>query len=284
MARDISLIQSQILDNIAADTVLGPLLTSTSKRAIFRLLSFVVAVAINMLEQLIDIFKTEVETIVASAAPGSTNWIQDRVLKFQYSTINPQIIQLVNFAPVYPSVDPTLRIISRCSVTTDLANSVVVKVATGEPPAALSGPQLSALQSYLNEIGDAGIQYVAKSLSADLVFIDAEIFYLGQYGSGISVAVIDAINAFLATNSQTNFNGKIKVSDLEQTILDVPGVTDVLLRNVSARDSATAFGSGTFLVLNNQVVSRFWNTVSGYIVEETTAGQTFADTLIFIPE
>ena len=126
MARDISLIQQQMLDAIAADTTLGPLLTSTSKRAIYRLITFIVAVAINMLEQILDLFSAEVESVAAKAAPASASWLQDQILKFQYSATNPQIVQLINFAPQYPSVDASLRIVSRCSVTTDLSNNVTV--------------------------------------------------------------------------------------------------------------------------------------------------------------
>ena len=67
MARSVSLIQQQMLDNIAADATLSTLLTSTSKRAVYRLFTFIVAVAINALEQLIDIFTASVEATAAAA-------------------------------------------------------------------------------------------------------------------------------------------------------------------------------------------------------------------------
>ena len=117
MARQISEIQQQMLDNIAADSTLGSLLTSTSRRAIFRLFTYIVAVAINALENLMDIFTANVESIVAVAAPATPAWLQDQVLKFQYSATTPQVIQLIDFAPAYPVVDETLRIISHCIVT-----------------------------------------------------------------------------------------------------------------------------------------------------------------------
>jgi hypothetical protein len=281
MARPISLIQQQILDYIAADETLGPLLTSTSKRAIYNLLSYVVAVAINILENLMDIYQAALEAIAASAAPASGSWLQAQILKFQYSADVPQIVQLINFAPQYPVVDSSLCIVSRCSITTNLANSVLIKVATGNPPAALSSDQLAALQSYVNVIGVAGVTYQVQSLSADLLYVNAQVFYQGQYGSGIQQAVITAINTFL---SQLPFNGRMRISDLEEAIRQVPGVTDVLLMNVQARSATTTFGAGTFLVSANQVASRYWDTVAGYMIGENTGGNTFADTLIFIPE
>lgn len=281
MARPIALIQQQILDYIDADETLGPLLTSTSKRAIYNLLAYVMAVAISILEQLWDAYQKVLEAIAASAAPGSGPWLQAQIFDFQYSADVPQIVQLINFAPIYPVIDASLRIITRCSITTNLANSVLIKVATNNPPSALTSDQLSALQSYVNQVGVAGITYQVQSLSADLLYCNAQVFYQGTYGSSIQLAVITAIDTFL---SQLPFNGRMRVSDLEEAIREVPGVTDVLLMNVEARSATTAFGSGTSLVSANQVASRYWDTVAGYMVQENTAGNTFSDSLVFIPE
>lgn len=281
MARQISEVQQQMLDNIAADTTLGPLLTSTSKRAIFRLFTYIVAVAINALEQLIDIFTLSVESTAAKAAPATPSWVQDQVLKFQYSATTPQVVQLIDFAPQYPTVDETLRIITRCSVTTNLSNSVLIKVATGEPPAALSAPQLSALQSYINQIGIAGVAYSVTSEISDKLFVQANVYYLGQYSAVIKANVVAAINAYLAA---IPFNGQMKITDLEDAITGVEGVNDVVLVNVRARANGTAFGDGSFLVQNQQTIGRLWATIAGYIVGETTSGNTLNDSITFIAE
>ena len=281
MARSINDIQQQMLDAIAADTVLAPLLTSTSKRAIYRLYTFIVATAIASLEQLMDIFSTQVQTLVSAAAPATPTWLQAQILKFQYSATTPQVIQLINFAPAYAVVDATLNIISRCSVTTTLSNSVIIKVATGTTPAALSAPQLSALQAYVNQIGIAGVNYSCVSLSPDQLFVQANIYYQGQYSSVIQANVIAAINNFLAA---IPFNGQMKISDLENVIRSVTGVNDVVLVNVVARDNGTAFGSGNYLIQAQQTVGRLWSTIAGYIVSETTSGQTLTNSLTFIAE
>lgn len=284
MARTTDEIESQILDNVAADTTLGPLLTSSSKRAIYRLWAFIQATAIEMHEQLIDIFTANVESVAAMAAPSTANWLQNQILNFQYSPTNPQIIQLVNFAPQYPVVDPTLLIISRCSVTTSLSNQVVLKVATGNPPGPLSSPQIAALTAFLNPpngIGVAGINYIIQSLAADQIYIQANIFYQGQYSSVIQVNVIAAITAYLAA---IPFNGVVKLSDLEGAVKAVAGVNDVVFQNVSARAASVGFGSGTPLVVNQNEMSRIYATVAGYIVGETTGGQDLPNTLTFTAE
>src|ERR1700753_1852304 len=106
MARSTATIQQQILSNIKADTTLGPLLTSTSKRAIYNLLAFIMAVAINVLEQLIDIFTANVEAVAAGSAPATIAWLQAQIFKFQYSATSPQVIQFApGFAPYYATVD-----------------------------------------------------------------------------------------------------------------------------------------------------------------------------------
>jgi hypothetical protein len=281
MARQISEIQQQMLDNIAADSVLSPLLTSTSKRAVYRLFTYVVAVGINALEQLMDIFTADVEAVAAAAAPATPAWLQDQIFKFQYSATTPQVVQLINFAPAYPVIDETLQIITRCSVTTNLSNSVIIKVATGEPPAALSSPQLSALQSYVTQIGVAGVVYNVISQASDKLYVQANVYYQGQYSAVIQADVIAAIENFLAA---IPFNGQVKITDLEDAITAVEGVTDVVLVNVRARADGTAFASGSYLVQNQQTISRLWGTVAGYMVGETTTGNTLNNSLTFIAE
>jgi hypothetical protein len=288
MARTISTIEQQILDSITADATLSPLLTSTSKRAIYRLFAFIVAVAINLLEQLMDIFTADNESTAAKAAPATPAWLQAQIFKFQYSDTTPQVIQFIDYAPAYPTVDTTLQIISRASVTTTVANQVQIKVATGATPAALSGAQLDGLKAYINPpngIGIAGITYNVTTAEADKLYIQATIYYSGDYSAVIQANVKAAINNFLAVQSDVNhFNGKMKLSDLELAIRNVEGVNDVVMVNVKARPDAIAFASGTYLIQSQQVLSRQWSTVSGYIVAETTVGSTLDDSLTFVAE
>jgi len=278
MARTIEQIQAGIIADIQATPELAEA-NSTSRRAIWRLFSYVQASAILLLEQIIDVFTTENDVKISKAIPATASWLNAKVFEFQYSATNPQIIQLQNFAPVYPVIDASLRLISRCSVVTTLSNQVIIKVAKQEPPIALTSGELSSLQSYVNQIGIIGVNYNCQSLTSDKLFIEAEIYFDGQYSTVISGTVINAINTFL---SQLSFNGVLKVSDIELAIRNVIGVNDVLLKNVKMRSDATTFANGTFLIQNNTVISRIFPTVSGYVVGETTSGSTFTDKLTFI--
>lgn len=283
MARSIDQIQAEIIASKDAQPELAAF-NSTSKRAIWRLWTYIVAVSIAVLEQLLDVFTTNVETIVSASAAASTLWIQSKMFAFQYDATTPQIVQLIDTIPQYPTVDKTKQIITACSVTSDISNLVNIKVAKGSPLAALSSLEKSSAQGYINIIGMAGINYNVISLNPDKIYIDAAIYYQGQYAAIIQSSVIAAINSYLEALSKTNFDGSLKMSDLEAVIRNVAGVNDVVLNNVRGREDTVVFAAGIDLILGTAVLQRQWNTVAGYIVEETTSGKTFADTLTFIAQ
>jgi len=278
MARTIEQIQASIIANIQNTPELAEA-NSTSTRAIWRLFSYVIAVSILLLEQIIDVFKTENETALSQAIPNTASWLIKKIFEFQYSATNPQIIQINNLVPSYNVVDASLRIITRCSVVTTISNKVTVKVAKSEPPVALSVAELGALQGYINALGVAGVQYNCISQDADRVYIAADIFYDGQYSSTIQGTVINAIQLFL---SNLSFNGQLKISDLELAIRTITGVNDILIKDIKVRDSFTTFANGTYLIQNKTTISRLFPTIAGYIVEEDTTGQTFTNSLNFI--
>lgn len=294
MAESVEEIQAAMIADIAAQPdltykdkngITRNITTNTSKRAKWRLWTWVVAAAINTNEQNTDQNIADTETAIASAIPGTKEWLAQKIFEFQYSTTIPQIIQLINLIPAYPIVDPTLRIVTRCSVITTNNNQCLIKVAQQEPPTAFDDPMIAALQAFIDRIGTPGVNYKISSTLADKLFLDASIYYQGQYSAIIQANVIAAINTFLANlSSVQNFNGKLQLSDLESLIRSVPGVNDVILNNVRARQDDTPLIDAAYMVQTQTWISRQWPTIAGYIVEETTAGNTFADSLTFIAQ
>lgn len=287
MARSVSEINSYIVDALVSNfAAIGITINPTlwSKRNLMRALCYTVAIAHALMEQLQDVFMSNIEAVVATAAAASPKWVQAKMREFQYSDTNPQVIALINTVPVYPTVDPTLQIITACSVTSDISNVVAVKVAKGNPFVALTSPEKSSAQGYINTIGVAGIQYEVISLNPDNLYIAADIYYQGQYASVIQANVIAVINQFLQDHSVYNFDGKLKMSDLEQTIRDIAGVNDVVLKNVRGRADTDLFAAGIDLILGTAVIQRQWSTIAGYIRSEVTVGKTLADSLTFITE
>jgi hypothetical protein len=279
MARTIDQIQQEIILAKEATAELAGL--SNSRRATWRLWTRIVATVQSYSEQLSDVFKSEIETLLSKGAPSTPLWIQDQVRKFQYDATNPQVLTMDNFAPKYTIVDETLRIVTRCSVKTDFSNVVNVKVAKSDVPEPLDNSEKSALQDYVTMIGTAGINYLVSSSESDKLYIEADIYYRGQYSAIISDTVKLAISDFL---KNIPFDGKLLLSDLEIAIKSVAGVKDVLLKNVYARKDVTLFASATKLIENNTIVLRGWDTIAGYIVTETTSGYTLNDSLTFISQ
>lgn len=281
MAQTAEYWQNKMLVQVLATPALSTM-TSPSMVAIFRLLFFIVGTCINMFEQVLDIFKYEVEEIAAEAVPGTDSWVQNEVFKFQYSATTPQVVQLVNFVPGYATIDNTLKLASRCSVKTQPTNKVVsIKVAKSEPPAPFSAPELTSLRSYLDKISFAGVQYSVVSLNPDKLYIVGNVYYDGAYAAVISANVVAAINAYL---SALPFNGIIRVNKVIDAIQSVAGVTDVTINDMALRAHATLFANKTFLVQGYDLIFNKYPTTAGYIVEETTGGADFATNLTFIVE
>jgi hypothetical protein len=278
MARTIAQIQAQILAEKANQPALSGL-NSPSRTSIYNLWSFITAVAINLQEQLWDVFKTNLETDISQAPVGTDGWVQAQCFKFQYDATTPQIITLNDFVPSYNPVDITKQLITRSSVLTLPSRIVSVKVAKSEPPQALAAPELAAFQGYLSEIAFSGVQINAVSYPPDQMMIAATINYNGLYAGSIQSSVIASINNYM---KNLPFDGNIVLSQLEIAILATPGVTDLVFNNVALRSYSVPLALATYLVQANTELLRSSGTFSGYVIPETTGGYDLASTLIFV--
>lgn len=281
MARSIALIKSQLVEAKQAEASLSGL-TSTSQTAVWNLWLYINAVAINVFEQLQDAFKIELEGIAKYAIPNTDAWVQNKTLQFQYDATNTQVIQLVDLVPTYPTIIPAYQIISRCSVYTDYNRICQIKVAKNNPPVALSGGELTALQSYWGVCGNAGLEYNIISATSDKVEIVASVYYDAQYQAVIQASVNQALTNFLAS---LPFDGILSVSKIEDVLQAVSGVKDIKLQAINCRRNSASYGTGTVLFnLSTGTNALNYLTYAGYIVEEDTASHTFTDTITYIAQ
>lgn len=291
MAREISIIQQAIIDSLVAKgadagEVINP--AEWSDYDYRQLLTYADAVGIATLEQLWDAFRVNVEAEVAIASPQTGAWIQAQMYKFQFDASTPQIVQFdaTYFAPAFPTVDTTKQIIKYCTAVPGIYGTYKVLVAAQVDglPVDLDTTypgSLAAAQSYANLLDAPGITVNVITGDSDKLSIEADIYFQGGYSAVISPTTIAAIQTYLRT---IPFNGVVLLSNVELAVKALPGVNDIVFRNVQARADGTAYGSGTNLVLGGTTVARKWNTVAGYIEAETTTGHTLADTLNFIAE
>ncbi len=289
MARSIPEIYNAIIaekENQTSLNVYGPAgdsfetflsdLTSQSKVAIWRLWVFIFSCAQYVHETFWDIKQAEIEEVVSKAAVGNFPWLQDFIFRFQYSETTPQVIELIDFVPTYPVVDPSLRIITACSLRQNTNMLIEAKVARGEAPnlQPLTADQILMLQGYLDRGGFAGPKVKVSSRFPDRLKIEADVYYaIGYSPSWVKGQVIAAIDNYLATYTRDNFNGTFLITDLIAKIRSVEGVADVQLHYVGFRLAEQS-------VEDLLPVIRLYNPAAGYMISEDTVGHTLLDTLI----
>ena len=155
MARPINVVYNQIITDAQAEPELQGL-NSNSITAIYRLLAYILAIAINLHEQFWDLFKVEIQEIANRAVPGTVAWYHQQCLQFQYGD------QLIWQDGKYQYADTTSsaalikQIIKRAAVY-ELGNQLMIKVVklNNNIPEALNSVapsyELPAFKAYINQ-------------------------------------------------------------------------------------------------------------------------------------
>ncbi len=274
MARSITEIYTSILAAKEAEPGLAAL-NSPSATALYKLLFYVVAVAHWALENLWDKFLSEVNGIVARAAPGTPGWWADQLLAYQEG----DTLKVIDNVVRYTTDSPEKRIITRATATVTTDGKLVLKVArAGAEPGtlqALSDEQKNGANAYLRRRGFAGIKYELVSREADRLKLRAIVYYDGQLAvegaGGLRAPVVQALRTALAT---LPFDGAMLQSRLEDAIQSVAGVQDVRILEVIPRSGLVAY---------DPTRAGRWDTAAGYIVEDDAQEADFASTLVFEP-
>jgi hypothetical protein len=277
MARTVAQIKQSMLDAKNADSTLSAL-TSTSQTAKWNLYYFIVASCIAIFEQLQDLFKTELEAIASTAAPSTPQWTRNKVLKYQKGDVAE--LDTTTFTVEYPTINTANQILTRCAVITAPNRTVLIKVAKSDPPVPVSVGELAELQSYIETFNPAGIAFTLINENSDKMEVAATIYYNGQYSAVISTNVVAALNNYMAT---LPFNGVISTQAVVDAMQAAEGVISVSLARILVRKHTVAYGAGVTLYnLSTGIDSVQYQTIAGYVVQETTATHTFADTLSYI--
>ena len=276
MARTVAQIKQSMIDAKNADAALSGL-TSTSQTAKWNLYFFIVASCIAIFEQLQDLFKIDLETIASTAAPSTPQWTRNKVLKFQTGDVAE--LNTTTFVIEYPVINTANQILTRCAVVTAPNRTVLIKVAKSDPPEPVTVGELAELQSYVETFNPAGIAFTLINEDSDKMEVAATIYYNGQYTGVITDNVEAALNSYMAN---LPFNGRITTQSVVDAIQAVDGVISVSLTRILVRRDTVAYGAGVTLYnLSTGIDSVNYDTYAGYVVEETTASHTFADTLTY---
>jgi hypothetical protein len=238
----------QILAEMATEQAGQPALsglTSTSATAIYALWKFVTASIIAFFDTLMDLFTADIQAIINSNQYGTDSWWYNKLLAYQYG----DALVFLNNIFQYATVDATKQIIVFSSVTS-LNGVVQLKAATNNSgvPAPLTTPQYNGLLAYCQQCQPSGVRFALLSTNPDLLKFYGNIYY--DPSGDITViqpAVEAAINSFINSKNDNNFDGTLYLNKLVDAIQAVPNLTgnqvDVL--SISSQNSGGQYADFT---------------------------------------
>lgn len=262
MARTITEIQEQIIASVASDAELNTNLTSTSVTAIWRLWTYVVAVAIWLHESAWDSFRVNLLDEVANMKPHTLRWYRGKALTYQAGGT------LLPGEDVYDNTGITAEDIIAAQIIKYASASegngqVVVKVAKDVSGiiTAPTVPELAGINAYFQDIKDAGVVLVVRGVAADRLKLGIDVYYdaniLAADGSRLdgssATPVKDAIKAFIKA---LPFDGRFIKAHLTDALQDVEGVIVPEIRSCEAR----RFDDPSY-----SAVDIFYDTYSGFL-------------------
>lgn len=258
MARSINEIQNNMLVFIAGSQTLAGM-NSTSSTALYRLFTYVVAVAINLLEQLTDQHKKEIDKAISEQKSGTPNWYKNKSLSFQYG------FDLLTDSDFFDNSSATQeeieasKIVKYCSVKESIdSNRLIVKIASElnnvlEP---LTEQEMESFSAYIEEIKYAGVKINVVNNPADKLILDMIIFRdpLVINDTGYSILngnkpVEERISLYM---KELPFNGELVLNDLIGQLRAVPGVVNVHINSASS----SSFGIDDYTEFTNFTIKR----------------------------
>lgn len=271
----------------AAQTELSAL-NSPSQTSIYKLWKYIIAQCQNILEQLMDAKKIEIENVLAQGSAPSLYWVISKAYEFQYDAITPQLIYLdSNLVPKYVTVDATKRIITRATSLSGVGLCTLY-LAKNEPPVKLTVLELASIQGYYSNTGNGTVQGIGiaaagqsiycVSLDPDLLFMEATIYFYGQYAGNFKNDCLLAINNFI---SNLGINPVFRTQELIDKIQGVVGFSDISIVNLAFRPASVLFASKTYLINASTTIYPAVSLDAGYMIGETTIGETFLDKITF---
>jgi len=246
MARTIQQIETEIKAGVIAQPALSAL-TSTSNTAIWRLWVYVFSVCIWALENLYDLFKSDVNYLIAQEKPHTLKWYATMSRRFQFGfALAPDETYFNNGAATEAAIAAS-KVVKFAAVS-EVTKGLRIKVA-GESSgdlAPLSAPELASFVSYMGRIKDAGVRLYIGSSAPDSLKQTLNIYYdpllLDNTGKRLDgtndTPVQDAVNEYL---KNLPFNGLFVHAQYIDALQQVDGVVIPEIVSSEARYGALAF-------------------------------------------
>jgi hypothetical protein len=151
-------------------------LNNPSNTAIWRLWLRIVAFAVWIVENFLDLHKKEVDMVVKNQKIGTPRWYVEITKNFQYGYALP--VEQV----YYTTIDENAKIVKQCSAKVDNDGVLVIKVAKDSSGnlVPLTAGEVTALEAYLDKVQFAGVRLRVATFPADLLRLTATVYYDGQ--------------------------------------------------------------------------------------------------------
>ncbi len=194
-------------------------------------LIYIVATCANALEKLFDLFRKEVDDIVANERYGHKGWYESTAKGFHYTDPNTQ-------EEVYPITHASCE---------ELNFGVKLKVAKGEPGSMVPlsndnvNNELLAFHTYMNRLKPAGMPIVFVNEPADELSLNMVVYYnpiKHTNADNVLQTVKDAITAYL---QDIDFNGVFTTTALVDALQKVDGLDIIEVLDVQARHGQNNF-------------------------------------------
>lgn len=214
-------------------------LNSESRVSVWRNFIYIIAFAIDLLRQMFETHKTELNELIATKKIHSGIWIREQLLGFQLGfTLVPGTDRWYNTGKTEAEIEAS-KIIKYAAVTESVDEKRVICKIAGETDgelAPLGESEIEAVGNWLMKIKAAGVPYTVINYLPDLLQLNITIYrdplVLTQSGthriSGKEV-VKDALKEFM---KELPFNGELRIQELSNKLEQTEGVNLVSVGSV----------------------------------------------------
>ena len=252
MERTIAVIQAALITTIQGEPILAASFTSTSMTAFWYLLTYAIAVCQWTLEVNQDNLQNEINAALAAQLVHKPSWYVNMAMAFQFG--DALVPDQDYYDPIAPAGDPSLVINAAAWEKVGDVGRIKVATATAGVLGACSGPVMTSLTAYMQQVKDAGVDLEMTTGAADSLRVAQIIYYdplilnaTGQRLDGSdNTPVLNAINAYLVVFNNSFINGQNGVfiyNDYVTMLRAIPGVIDVNVTTAQANYGATPYVS-----------------------------------------
>ncbi|MDD2962578.1 MAG: hypothetical protein PHQ65_07790 [Bacteroidales bacterium] len=203
---------------------------SGSKIANWRLWLWVVAVASFVVEGLFDTAKAYIASVVNATRPHTLRWYEQEAKKWQYGH---EITWIDDDHYGYLVDDALSRIVTDVAATEADDGSLTIKAvkrASGFP-VALATHELQSFTAFWARWKDAGVRVAIVSQNPNVLDIQAVVLrdrlVLAEDGTLIRDSSVNTLQVALDTwLNNLQFNGVIRITDIEQAAKTAEGIID----------------------------------------------------------